>query len=81
MSKNNMHPEAILTSPSVVQHAVRQGKHNRMEMEATAMAIALTTLPDTKCSQQNALNAARTLKCRSNRVKVDRSIAVIVTVK
>ena len=76
-----MRPEAILTSLSVVHHAVRQGKHNRMEVEATAMVIAPATLPDAKCSLQNALNVARTLKCRSNRVKADQSIAAIVTVK
>ncbi len=68
-------------TPSVVLHAVRQGKLNRMEAEVTAMVIAPASLPDAKCSLQNVLTAARILKCRSNRVKAGQSIAAIVTVK
>ena len=74
-----MRPEAILTSPSVVHHAGRQEKPSRMETAALATAPAM--LPDAKCSPRNALNAARTLRYRSNPALADRYIAVIATVK
>jgi hypothetical protein len=66
-------------SLSVVQHAVKQGKHSRME--TAAMAIVPAMLPDAKCSLQNALNAAKTPRYRLNPARVDRYIAVIATVK
>jgi hypothetical protein len=68
-------------NPNAAPNAVRQGKQSVTGIVATAMAIVPITLPDAKCSLQHVLNAARILKYRSNRVKVDRCIAVIATVK
>jgi hypothetical protein len=67
-------------SPSAVRHAVQPGKQrNRVEQEAAATATAaIPAMLPGKCSPQNALNVAKTLRCRLNRVRVDRSIAAIV---
>ena len=37
-SKNNLHPEAILMSPSAVQHAAQQESRARLEVAVTAAA-------------------------------------------
>ncbi len=59
-------------SPSVVRHAVKQGKRNVTETVATGHAG--------KCSPRYVLSVAKTLKYRSSPVKADQCIVVIATV-
>jgi len=69
-------------SRSVVLHAVKQGRNNRMETIAMAIIPVVQAIqPDAKCSRQNALTVAKTLRYRLNPARVDRYIAVIAIAK
>jgi len=59
-------------SPSVVHHAVKQGKQN--------VTATVATGPEGKCSLRYALSVVKRLKYHSSPVKVDRCIVVIATV-
>ena len=62
-------------SPSVVHHAVKQGKQN-----VTATVATVATGPGAKCSPRYVLSVAKRLKYRSSPVKADQCIVVIATV-
>ena len=59
-------------SPSVVRHAVKQGKRN--------VTATVATGPGAKCSPRYVLSVAKRLKYRSSPVKADQCIVVIATV-
>ena len=46
-SKNNLHPEAILMSPSVVPHVAQQESRARLEVAVTVAAV-----PETEATGQ-----------------------------
>jgi len=69
-------------SPNVAPNAVRHGSQSATETVAIAMVMADTAIgPLARCSLQYAPIVAMKLKYRSNHVKADQCIAVIVTVK
>jgi len=70
--------------PNAVPHAVRQGKHNRMEaavIVAVVMETEATVQPHGRCFPWNAPHVAKTLRCLLNPVVIDQSTVQIVTAK
>ncbi len=65
--------KAILTSPSDVPHAVRQGSQSVTETAATG--------PDARCFLRHALSVAKTPKYPLNLAVISRFTVVIATVK
>ncbi len=74
-NKSSSNLKAILTSPSAVRHAAKQGKQSVTETVATAID------PGAKCSLRYAPNAVKKLKYHSSPVKVDQCIVVSATVR
>ncbi len=64
---------AILTSPSVVQNAARQGSQNVTE--------AVTTVPDVRCSLRYVPSAAKAPKSHLNLAVISRFTVAIATEK
>jgi hypothetical protein len=67
---------AILTSPSVVRNAARQGSHN-----VTEVVVVVITVPDVRCSPQYVPSVAKTPKYPLNHAVIDLFIVAIATVK
>ena len=81
-------PGAILTSPSVVPLAERQGRQHRSQtvVAASITEAAITTTVATvhlhdRCFPSSALLVAKTLKCLLNPVAIDLSTVQIVTAR
>ena len=75
--KNFTNPRVILTSPSAVPNAVKQGSQGDMETLTIAMAIR----PNAKCFPRFVPIVARKPRYRSNPVRTDQCIVTIATVK
>jgi len=81
-NRNNLHPEAILTSRNVVPHAARKGRHGSTAIVAIAMEmIAIATGLNARCSPRPAPSAAKAPKSRFNLAVISRFTAAIATEK
>ena len=81
-----MRPEAILTSPSVVPHAERQGRHGSTETVVTAPAAAAMATEAIaqlhgRCFPSSVLAVVKTHRCLLNPVVIDQSTVQIVTAR
>jgi len=81
-NKNNLLPEAILTSPSVVSHVDRKGRHGSTVTVVIAMeTIAMATGLSGRCSLRYALSVEKIPRYHSNPAKIGRCIAAIATIR
>jgi len=74
-NKSSFKLKAILTSPSVVRHAARQGNQSVTETVATAKGR-----PGAKCSPRYVPSVVKKPKYRSSRARVDRCIVASATI-
>ena len=68
-NKSSSNPKVILTSPSAVPHAAKQGRHSVTELVATG--------PSGRCSRQYAPSVAKKPKYHLSPAKVDQYTVVI----
>jgi len=81
-NKSNLHPEAILMTPSAVPHAAKKGRHGSTVIVAIAMEmIAMATGLSARCFLLYAPSVEKIPRCHSSHAKIDRFIAAIATIR